>query len=1280
MKNKLIKGNHMKKQLFSVLCLSGAFVFAEPAPHYLNPLNQADSIQHWWIAPKTEAKAVPGTGVEIVSGKEAKGQFQGIIRGIPVKGLQGKNVRVSVEAKAVNLKSLAGAKNAGKFMLTIRTPKETFYPDNNPNSGTYDWKKYSIDFRIPQDAKSLDFVLGSQQGDGKILYRNLQLEIIRTEAEKHNAYYFNSLTQPNALAGCWAAPGTIRRSIAGTGIEITDGKDAKGKFQGIVQSIPAKPLLGKRLRFSVEVKAENIRPVGDTKTGGKFMVSIPAGKETYYPQSNPATGTYDWKTYSFDFTIPTDAKSLNFALGLERGNGKILFRNLKVEILDTMLNLNALMNMGYADKKGGDGKGGWSDQGSDNDAKKFNFKQTVFANVPFHAVNPAENQGKSVLVFKSANFSNGLPEATLNLDKMSASGRYLYLLHTMTWGTKDQVGTIEVTGKNGEKQTIEVKGGRDVNDWWMASPGKNAHPASVWTNTSGGIVGVFASVFPLNPEIGEIQRIRFAPKSPTAIWIVLAATLSDKQYEFPKAEIETTKENATWKKYFFPPKSGVLAGSALDRDFYSKRKPVGTDGRVIINKNGDFAFEKKPEESLRFFAALFPNTYIQPGKGKAFSSYVYSEKDPADQKGVIRDMVLSFRHKGYNMFRMHCIEGELAQKKGLDFPKDVFDNFFWTIKCMKDNGIYLNLDVAASHLGYYPGITWADWTWRKDHKDAKKHIYFDQDSRENWIAGAKKMLLTKNPYTGMRLIDDPVLVCLIGFNEQEFVFSNANAIPQAMPRWTAFLEKKYGNIDKLKTAWNVKNNWKSFKDLPVFRGSFMMETNPMGRDAYEFTRMMEREIFDFYESNLRKMGWKGPFTNFNMGKSIQYVMAREPAGFVAMNSYHAHPTNYIQPGSAIDQTSSIAGSANVARGFYAYQMPGKPYVITEHGHVFWNRHRYEMAFVTDGYAALQGIAGITAFIGQDSRPHGNRIHPFGGSDDPIMYASEFLAYYIYGRGDVRPSEMSTRVVLNEKDVLDNHAYRWGLGMEQTRLSLLGKFSVEPSKDGKPVFPARKNEMMLQRTGGSAVLVSALGTAGFSSIMDGGKGVFDLDALIRDMKKRGLLPAGNRTNAAGEIFESSTGELYLDAKKSFMSIDTKRLQGVCALAGTKAKLGNLEITEMSRNGNLAAVSIDQAPDLENSSRIMVVYATDALNSGMVFNDSTRRVMQKLGALPILFESGKFTVSIKNKNAAKMKAFAVDLNGKRQSQIPLKLENGRLVLQVDTTKLPGGPTVFFEIAEK
>jgi len=1079
--------------------------------------------------------------------------------------------------------------------------------------------------------------------------------------------------QQDALKG-WYKP--IDAAITAEGLRIQVEKiDPKKQTQCIYFHPNAATIAGKKIR--VEVEAKGINLTGRAQVG-KFMLNYKSGGKDWWPQTNPPAGTYDWTKFSFEQQLPADTSKPVLCLGIDGGSGTILFRNLKITLTDTFIDLSRQMNMGYSDKTANDGQGGWSDQGSDNDASKFDFTKTTYANVPFQVIDPKKNNGKSVLVFQSSRFKNGLTEAVFELPGAGIEGKWLYLLHTMTYGSKECVGRIELTGTTGKTQRIEIVGDRDLNDWWMVKPAVNAHPAAIWTNSGGGIVGIFASAFRLQPDLGAIRSIKFIAAPTNSVWLVLAATISFRQYEFPKAQLMTTKENDVWKKFTMPEKYGTIPGSALDRTQDNARQPVGSFGKVIINRDGHFAFEQKPEEQIRFFAALFNNPLIQsptPGKPKVLPQYLFPNSNQ-DQKSAIRDFAKSLRLKGYNMTRMHGIEGELAQKKGLDIPPEVFDNFFWAIKCLKDNGIYLNLDVAATSLAYNPGITWAPWTWPKNHKDSKTSIYFDPASRANWTAGAKKMLTTVNPYTGLRLIDDPILVMLIGYNEQEFSLSTSRELPDAMPTYRKFMEEKYGDIEKLKAAWGVKNNWKSFNDLPIVHGTDALEPTTRGRDMYEYVRKIETEIYNFYVTTLRELGWKGPVTNFNMGKSIQYALARDPMPCVAMNSYHAHPSNYIQPGSSIDQSSSIATAANVARGFYSLQMPGKPYIITEHGHVFWNRYRYEQAFVTNGYGALQGIDGITAFIGQDGSPHG-KMHPFCGAPDPIMHAEEFLAYYIYRRGDVKTATTGTRVLLDEKDVLDNYAYRWGLSSDQTNLVLLGQFCVEKSNNNQPVRPLRQSEIAIKRTGGSAVIVD---TAGFSKIVDDRKNTFDLAAMVRNIKQQKLLPASNRTDVDRDIYESSTGELYLDARKSFMSINTPRLQGICGLAGTEIKLPAFEVRQMTVNGNLAVVAVDDSQTLTEAHRLVVVYATDALNTGMVFNDDSRRTMQKLGDLPVLYECGKFTVAITNRNATKLKAFALGLEGQRRGEIPVKADGDRLILSVDTGKLPGGPTVFFELAEK
>jgi hypothetical protein len=125
--------------------------------------------------------------------------------------------------------------------------------------------------------------------------------------------------------------------------------------------------------------------------------------------------------------------------------------------------------MGFEDKVAGDGKGGWSDQGPDNDLALFDAERNFFGAVPFRVVDPAKNGGKSVLTFASPNIS---PEVELKTATVAASGAkasYLYLLHTCCWARSvenDPVGGVSVKLKDGSVRKFQVLDKRDVGDWW----------------------------------------------------------------------------------------------------------------------------------------------------------------------------------------------------------------------------------------------------------------------------------------------------------------------------------------------------------------------------------------------------------------------------------------------------------------------------------------------------------------------------------------------------------------------------------------------------------------------------------------------------------------------------------------------------------------------------------------------------------------------------------------------------------------------------------------------
>ncbi|MPN21544.1 hypothetical protein SDC9_168924 [bioreactor metagenome] len=96
--------------------------------------------------------------------------------------------------------------------------------------------------------------------------------------------------------------------------------------------------------------------------------------------------------------------------------------------------------------------------------------------------------------------------------------------------------------------------------------------------------------------------------------------------------------------------------------------------------------------------------------------------------------------------------------------------------------------------------------------------------------------------------------------------------------------------------------------------------------------------------------------------------------------------------------------------------------------------------------------------------------------------------------------------------------------------------------------------------------------------------------------------------------------------------------------------------------------------------MLVYATNALNSGMEFEDATRRVRLAPGKPPVLVETGTFTVSLRRPDAGSFKAYALDFDGSRRGELPLTEKDGELTFTADTAAIPGGPALYFELSSR
>ena len=1004
-------------------------------------------------------------------------------------------------------------------------------------------------------------------------------------------------------------------------------------------NLPADRFAGKLLRVSGEFSGEKILK-GEKYDGGKILFSWLLNGKRQYQGIDVPVGSFDWKPFSQEFCIPAGASDIVLNIGFQNSAGVFKVRRFNVDILGVPLDFTSKANMGLIDEVAGDGKGGWSDQGPGNDGRSFQryFWQTSLAGIPFQLI----PDGKSVLTMKSEHFPQGLERVRFDLPA-NTSAKSLYLLHTLCWGPEQKipVGTVEIQYADGKTQKTELLCWRDVGDWWNPGPLPNAYPALYGQTGSGGSVALYLSRFPL--EHGNPVSATFRSSNSGAIWIIAGATLTVQDIALPEFELYSAVPGKEWVPVKRFPKNRRIDGSALDVSGYLPKGKAGEFGRVIAN--GDhFAFEKAPDRKVRFFTC-------------AVETLFHSKAD-------IDIFVKELRKNGYNMVRTHFLDHNMigGKMKDLDFDPADLDLFDYMVFAMKENGIYLNFDCMTSWNGYSPGFIWT----MEDRNRKKNTIYFDPAVREHWRKGVETLLCRKNPYTGTRLIDDPVFALTVGFNEQEFAFLYDFNEKLAAPVWRKFLKERYKTIDALKQAWGKKASaCRSFDDIPCFTPAESLRN----RDAALFLKKTESELFGWYRDQLRGMGYKGLITNYNMGKNLHYGSLRSfaPMDFVAINSYHAHPG---ADSNAMKQPSSISWSGGVFRDIMATHLAGKPFLVTEHGHVFWNRYRYEQGFVVGAYAAFQNIGGLTVHAAPYSVSNPEKIRAFKLWNDPVNTASEFLTFFAFVRGDVQPSRTGVRISIDADGIYRSGKMGMGLSINQTRLALMTGFSSEYTGKRYPSVPLRPNELRLKQSGESQVVTNA---AGFSATSDlsNANGA----ETVKLLKQRKILPPDNRSN--GEtLFESSTGELTMDILRKYLTVNTPRLQGICADPGTSAELADFRIRSMSTPGCLAAVAVDGLKPLREAKRIVIVYSTNALNSGMKFTspEMTRRVRK--GGNDVVLKTGRFTVELRNRNAPNLRLYPLDLAGGRLKTIaPEKAEGDVAQFTVDTSK--DGASLFFEV---
>ena len=706
----------------------------------------------------------------------------------------------------------------------------------------------------------------------------------------------------------------------------------------------------------------------------------------------------------------------------------------------------------------------------------------------------------------------------------------------------------------------------------------------------------------------------------------------------------------------------VQENSALDLSSLVDA-PAGKHGRVIVGPGGFLAFAGQPSRSVRLHGFN--------GVGREIWQY------GSDRDFRIRAVAFAqaVRRQGYSLVRLNMFECFICAdaKKDMEINPKFMDRWDFLMAALKAEGVYSHLVIASYGL-FWPNA-FASEVYRKRNVHKLKMYLGSEWERTHWRYGAETLLNHVNPYTSLAWKDDPSLAVVEFYNEQEIGIKHIPETIEKDPETRALLERKWREWLKNKFKGQLPPEFKGIvpdqAPIPNMRGETEL-TNQFSL----FLGDLARESASWCEKVARKTGYQGLTTQYNFSKTIGDSAVRwELDQVVEMNGYFNHPSQGMRPGSQIAQTSSVEKSADYWRGINSTRLAGRPMLVSEHNHCFWNRYQHEGGLVFGAYSALQGYSSIMIHSGPVVLKLKNHIvENFSSGSSPIVRANEFLSACLFRRGDVQTSPHRLELRIPRLFLMTAGNGFKAVNSEQGKLALITGFALSfpelPRPQGIPVKLPPSSLTLLPAGGGIATA-----TEWSSSVLDSNDGSFSLVDTVAKLKSSGLLPKSNLSDPAREVFQSDTGEITMRAKEKLFKVVTPRTEAVSLEAGKRETLNLLRVENSSVPAAVALCSVD-GRSLDSSARMVLIYSTAAANTGMELSNNGVGMVNP-GKSPVLLQTGTLNAVFKNGGGTKFSLYALGFDGSRRERLPLQSTENGLEIKLDTGALKNGPTTFFEL---
>lgn len=742
------------------------------------------------------------------------------------------------------------------------------------------------------------------------------------------------------------------------------------------------------------------------------------------------------------------------------------------------------------------------------------------------------------------------------------------------------------------------------------------------------------------------RRLSWMPFTTPALALALglsAASAGEDGYTFGGDQ--------TWA--FQYPANALRDGALLDLRSLNEAV-AGEKGVVTISPDGDF----------------------RDGAGRPLRFWAINAKFDFEKKEDFDTSARFLAKMGVNLARLHA---DLAPKDGkapLDQPdlKEI-DHLWRAVAALKKQGIY---SVISPFWRMKPSASQGIEGYNGD-ADAWGVQYFNPKLRAAYKAWVTKLYGDKNPYTGMRLADDPAVAVIQTQNEDSLFFWTFQGIKPPQKKllagqFAAWLVKKHGALDKALAAWGGE---KAAGD-DLAKGEIgLLETwainqAPAGKanraaDQVEFMAETQRGYYQDIHAHYRSLGCKQLINASNwqtadairLGDVERWTYSVDEV--IAVNKYYGGKHDGENNGWRIDPGHTYTNHTGVRdlRGVPTNlkQVAGKPMMITESSWVNPNLYQSEGPFLMAAYQSLTGVdcffwfaqttpeyddnfaIGFPFFNVQNQHP----AFKWSCSIPALMGAFPANAL-AFRKGYIAKG----KPVVQEKRSLTAMFRR-----EYPILAEAPEFDPNRREGGEAQAEAEKNHL----TGGVDPLAFFVGPVEVDYGVDGAKTAISPDLATLN-------------NLAKKTVTSNTGEIVLDYGRGVCVVDAPKSKGVCGFlkdAGGSFALTDATIVSGNRYATINLVAMDDQP-LKSSKQVLLQVDTIGRATGWEAKDTGGGKMQvvKVGVKP--WQVVKADVTVTLANAGLTKAVALDPAGFASAiAVTVKQEGGKLVVTMPADAL-------------